>query len=1285
MNDFTIDKKIINHQAFAAKNVLLKNCLQLICFHNNWPKVTLQVTNNAKIALELTETNIIQPKKNTFKKQNSQEIKQKEHQLYIPLKCANNAAQPLTAHIVVYCNDKSRYQKNYPPNKLLLQQLSVVIADLINEASFLKQKEDALIKTVFQINKIGYFGYHPTMHPSCCKPTVEFYKITEFKKDAPISFFNLIQLIEKSKRAHFFRTVKSALQKQQKFIGDVEIISKKTKTTKWIKCYIKPDTISQTEFNGFTCIIEDITKHKNAALSRLQAEKKFATLFYKSTIPILLTDLETHKIVDASNTFLAKTGFSRKEIIGKTTLELNIYENNTERQRIVELFIKKEKIENLICQFKLKDGKKIITSLTSYRIKINNNSFYLTYIQDITEIKKAQESLENEQIRLQLALEAAKAGWWDLDLTTNKAFFSKKYWEILGYKEEETLAFEDPRKLIYLPSEYEHLKKVFNNALRNGITHYELELNLMHKKGYTVPVLSTAFIKRNKNGKPVSVSGLNLDLTSIKTIENKLHESQSRLALILSGANDGLWDLDIENQNFFYSDSYLEMIGYHKNEIDLNIHNWHKILHPNTAAETIDKLKHFWESNISQFEIEFSLAHKDGTPVPVLSRGTILRNSSGKAIRVAGTNVNLTKLKKIEEELIIEKNNYRKVSQLIEQSKFYIAIIDTNKNITWINNALEKAGGYALDAVKGNLFEKVYLGENSDMNLYNEGISTALTGKDFSTELQLYNKNGYTLWSRINFQSIKNESGEIGNLYISAEYIGVEKAIKLELQKSESRFKNLVDAMFDIVFSTNKEGKIVFLNKAWEEILGYDTHQSIGNELCEYMHPDDIPKMKQVQHSLYASKTPKINRILRFVTIKGKVCWIDVNINKILNTSGETIGLTGTLSDISEHRKNRYFYEILSNNVNDLICLHNIDGTYIYVSPSSKDITGYEPEELIGKNPYDFFVKDDIPRIKLLHDEMVKTNKNINLIYRFKKKDGTATWLETATKVFYDEYALEGRLVTSSKVIDERKRVENQIMEALNKEKQLNELKTRFINTISHEFRTPLAIITTSTELLQMFVEKNKIDADFFEALANIQGEVNELAKLLNDVLLLQKSDTSKMIIKSTKCKLSVLIQRIIDKVKKKQDELRNISVDISGEEVPFFTDEYYCDIIFSNIIGNALKYSVGQPPPIVQISYSVNSVTVSVKDFGIGIPDNEKKQIFSSFFRAKNAKSIQGTGLGLNIVKNFVEQMDGKIEFNSEEGKGSTFCITLPFERVRTKENIVTSKKNDTKVINNQ
>jgi len=256
----------------------------------------------------------------------------------------------------------------------------------------------------------------------------------------------------------------------------------------------------------------------------------------------------------------------------------------------------------------------------------------------------------------------------------------------------------------------------------------------------------------------------------------------------------------------------------------------------------------------------------------------------------------------------------------------------------------------------------------------------------------------------------------------------------------------------------------------------------------------------------------------------------------------------------------------------------------------------------------------------------------------------------------------ELKAVNTRLAAENKKRViaERQAKEALQKEIELNDLKTKFLSLVSHEFKTPLSGILTSTMLLGKYKLTEQQD-NRDKHLKTITDRVHYLNNILNDFLSIDKLETGKIKYNFKDFKLSKVLNEVVYSSNLLLKEGQRIKYPYDIDEISLYQDEKIVELALSNLVHNALKYSPENTIIEVIVEHDETKTKFTIKDQGIGIPKKDQKNIFNRYFRAENALLTQGTGIGLNIVKTHLENLGGHIEFFSEENKGTSFTITLP------------------------
>jgi signal transduction histidine kinase len=258
------------------------------------------------------------------------------------------------------------------------------------------------------------------------------------------------------------------------------------------------------------------------------------------------------------------------------------------------------------------------------------------------------------------------------------------------------------------------------------------------------------------------------------------------------------------------------------------------------------------------------------------------------------------------------------------------------------------------------------------------------------------------------------------------------------------------------------------------------------------------------------------------------------------------------------------------------------------------------------------------------------------------------------------EQQVEQRTLILSEAINELEKTKEELNDALVKEKELNDLKSRFVSMVSHEFRTPLATILSSLALVRKYGELNEREKQE-KHLERIKTAVNNLTDMLNDVLSLSKLEEGRMPVIPEPADIAAFVKDIIQEMQAVTPQGQAIRYTHSGHAQPVMMDKKILRHILFNLLSNAIKFSPEKSPVEVRTELGNDMLELQIQDRGIGIADEDQKHMFERFFRAQNAVNIQGTGLGLNIVARYIDLLAGSIQLQSRLGEGTLFIIRIP------------------------
>jgi PAS domain S-box-containing protein len=368
------------------------------------------------------------------------------------------------------------------------------------------------------------------------------------------------------------------------------------------------------------------------------------------------------------------------------------------------------------------------------------------------------------------------------------------------------------------------------------------------------------------------------------------------------------------------------------------------------------------------------------------------------------------------------------------------------------------------------------------------------------------------------------------------------------------------------------------------------------------------------------------------------------------------------------------FLNNIWNHAGAIIIVCDNEGLIQFFNPAAEKALGYGADEIVYKFTPALFNDPDELKAKAkelteltgkpvnpdfeVYSTLAELNKSSDLELHFIRKDGSNFFVSLDITPLREGKNLITSYLAIAIDISEKKEAEAELRTALEKEKELNELKSRFVSMASHEFRTPLSAILSSTYLLSRYVNTEE-QPQREKHIQRIVSSVSSLTEILNDFLSVGKIEEGNIFPKYTHYDINKQMGDVIQEVQHLLKKGQQINSTSSGNNLVYL-DQSMMKHIITNLLSNAIKFSPENSIIDLKTENSDQELVISVADKGIGIPKDDQENLFKRFFRSSNVTNIQGTGLGLHIVKKYAELMNGSVSCDSELGKGTTFTINI-------------------------
>jgi PAS domain S-box-containing protein len=486
------------------------------------------------------------------------------------------------------------------------------------------------------------------------------------------------------------------------------------------------------------------------------------------------------------------------------------------------------------------------------------------------------------------------------------------------------------------------------------------------------------------------------------------------------------------------------------------------------------------------------------------------------------------------------------------------------------------------------------------------------------------------------------------------------------LNDANARLQAMVATANDAVITIDQKSLVIDWNNAAERMFGYSRREAIGRDLSELIIPHGHREHhnRGIEQFLKTGKGQILNRRVETKALRRNGEEFDAELSVWPVRTGEGFTFSSFVRDISRRKAaakaladSESKYRKVVENVNEGI-LVTAGGRILYANPKALALTGLDEETAMSKPFIEFIHPDDRDRVLQNHLKRLK-GEPVENYYQFRviNSAGEARWLEISAVLF----EWQGAAATLNFLTDvtQRRQAEDDMRHALRRERELSEMKSRFVAVASHEFRTPLAAILSSVELLDDYGNRLP-DDERSEILGLIKSAVTRMNGMIEQVLLTSKLESGRFVFTPAPGQVPALLVQLAAELDQANPQASRIAMECEGLEERRMIDVQLVRHILMNLLGNALKYSSSDSPVVCSVSAEGERLCFRIKDRGIGIPAADLPRLFQTFHRGTNVGNIQGTGIGLHIVKECVDLHQGTIEVESEAGSGTTFRVSL-------------------------
>lgn len=981
---------------------------------------------------------------------------------------------------------------------------------------------------------------------------------------------------------------------------------------------------SSGEIEGILGVSHDITERKRAEEALRDSNERFHALFEYSPDAIFLLDVETSAIVDCNQVACQMNGYTREELIGQT---IDIVDAQGQRRGLDERhrdhanYVKLLRAKPLLqyeANHRRKDGTLFPIEVSTALVKVGERELILGIDRDITERRQAEDALRASEERYRLMAQYATDMISRHAMDGRYLYASPASRSLIGYVSEELIGriaydYMHPADRLQVLAHHDAIpdeQEIFSDSYR-----------IARKDGtYIWFETISRKIRNAETGLVEEVICVSRDISDRKQVEAS--EREQHLLV------EALGDASAVLKNTLKTDEALDRILEQASRVVPHDASSITLIDGDTAQ--IVRCRGFKERGEEEFVLSLKFTIAPDNP--------------------------------FHKQLISEQKPV-----IIDDVYTYPDWVDTG----WIRSNLtvpiilhdKVIGLLHLDSSKLAAFTPEHARR---MESFADQVAIAIQSAQLYDELQaLYHATSFLLASftadnlpELGRQITQAVMKEFRNTDCVIGLVNYDTgAITRLSHPSEMPYRKPIELFIDgpgLIPAAARTGQAIYVSDVSQDERYLMSDDRTRSELVIPLRTRyEVIGVLDLQSQNADAFNEQDRRILRaFVE---RISAAIENLQYAHDLERKIVQRTGEMLRAKEQ------VEAILNNNSDAIIVASADGTIQRVNSAFKTLFGLEWTPGNNQSLLTLVASYDESLLReTLRDSAAGRHPGRLEVVMRRNDDNLFNADVAISPIQQDDYqAVE--LICSVRDITERKRMELELRNALEQERELSELKSRFVTTTSHEFRTPLAMIMTSSELLEKYGSRMS-DEQKVDKLVRIQTEVKNMARLLDDVLTVNKSvEAVAFDFDPEPLDIVEFCRQVMDSMAASDRQQHEFEMDYSGDNVRVNLDRKFMNDILVNLFSNAIKYSLPNSKIAVKLNCEAHQTRIQVQDCGIGIPDVDQKRLFEAFHRGENVGTVSGTGLGLTIAKQAVELHGGTLTFESRVGVGTTFTVTIP------------------------
>jgi PAS domain S-box-containing protein len=890
----------------------------------------------------------------------------------------------------------------------------------------------------------------------------------------------------------------------------------------------------------------------------------------------------------------------------------------------------------------------------------------VTNYRDITDRKQAESELRISEQRFRTFVDHAADAFFLFDDENLVLDVNRQACQTLGYTREELLGKTpidfDPD---VTPAILDEIKRKLDDGQLMAF-----ESRHRRKDGtiFPVEVRGQAFWEGGQRFRLASAR----DITERKLAEEALRESEERFRGTFENAAVGIVHGDLEGNYVRVNQKFCDIIGYSREELLA------RTFRDITFGEDLDgsdgKFNQLMRGQVSSYQIEKRLVRKDGAIAWINASVSLRTDAQSKEAHTIAVIEDISERKRLEADLRESEHRWRSITEAMPQ------LVWTARPDGYVDYQSTQFGEYfGIPEEKMLGWQWLELLHPDDRERTRLAWQAAIEqDSDYDLEVRLRRFDGVYRWFKTRGVRIRDREGASLKWFGTCTDITDGKKTEEALRESEHRWRSLTEALPQLVWTAMPDGACDYFSTQWTQYTGLPTSELLGWQWLKALHPDDWEPTRRFWTDSVAGRHDYDveYRVRRF---DGEYRWFKTRGVPIRDSDDRIFKWFGTCTDITDGKKveealresDQRFRGTFENAAVGIAHVA-INGRFLRVNEKLCDILGYMREELLARKFQDITFPDDLNAdleqlAPLLRGELPSSSRD----KRYLRKDGSIVWVAVSVSLQCDAAGKPLYTISVTRDISHRKRLETEFRLAKEAAESANRAKDEFLANVSHEIRTPMNAIMGLTSL----VLGTDLDEGQRQSLVTVKSAANNLLGIINDLLDFSKIEAGKLELSLDEFQLRATLGDTLRAlaVRAHQKGLELVSNVQSDVPDALTGDAGRLRQVLLNLIGNAIKFTE-KGEVVVQVRAASDAAPANdqvhllfaVRDTGIGIPKEKQATIFRAFEQedSSTTRKYGGTGLGLTISAQLAALMGGKIEVESEPGRGSTFSFTARFGR---------------------